>query len=364
MNILFVHSIGRNKYGGGEKWVIAAAGGLMDRGHRVIVGGRSGSKLLKAALERGLEIVEFDILSDISLWQVFRVAAFLRKVKIDVIITKGRELFVAGLAARNGGKPLVLVRHGSPLRSSFRKHSFLHRRLADGIITNTKTIKDFFEGRRLVRKGFARVIYNGLITDSDSLPYDFSARFPGRKIVLSAGRLDVAKGYLYLIDAITMLKDSRDDLMFVVLGEGKHLDRFVSCASKKGVSDLISFEGYADNVVPYLKGCDMFILPSLYEGMPNAVMEAMAYGKAVIMTRVNGAEELIPDTGKGILIPPADADAIAGSVNRLAESEEMREKMGGEAARFIKENFSVSGMIDNIESYIEEKLEEKSAVNR
>ncbi len=360
MNILFVHSIGRNKYGGGEKWVIAAAGGLMDRGHRVIVGGRTGSKLLKAAVERGLEVVEFNILSDISLWQVFRVSAFLRRVKIDVIITKGRDLFVAGLAASFGGRPLVLVRHGSPLRSSFRKHSFLHRRLADGIITNTRTIKDFFEGRGLVRRGFARVIYNGLLTDNDSPPYDFSARFPGRKIVLSAGRLDVAKGYLYLIDAIAMLKDGRDDLMFVVLGEGKHHDRFVSCAREKGVSGLIRFEGFADNVVPYIKGCDMFILPSLYEGMPNAVMEAMACGKAVIMTRVNGAEELIPDKGKGILIPPADANAIADAVNRLAESDEMREKIGVEAARFIKENFSVSAMVDNIESYIDEKLEEKS----
>jgi glycosyltransferase involved in cell wall biosynthesis len=67
-------------------------------------------------------------------------------------------------------------------------------------------------------------------------------------------------------------------------------------------------------VVPYLKGCDLFVLPSLYEGMSNAAMEAMAYGKPVILTNVNGAGELVPDEGKGVLIPARDPQAIAAEV--------------------------------------------------
>ena len=360
MNILFVHSIGKRKFGGGEKWLITAATGLMDKGHRVFVGVRPGSRLLKAARLKGLETVAFNILSDISIWHVFRIAFFLRKHKIDVLITKGSDLSITGIAARFGGRPLVLARHGSPLRSSFKKHSFLLNKLADGIITNTKTIKELFESNGLVKKDFTRVIYNGVAVDNNSAVYDYSKKFPGKRIILSAGRLAASKGYLYLIDAISILKKEYSDIIFVVLGEGKHYRKFVAYAGKKSVSELIHFEGYIDNVVPYIKGCDFFVLPSLYEGMPNAAMEAMAYGKAVVLTRVNGAEELITDNKMGVLIPPRDPQAIADAVELLLNDKELCDKLGFEAKKHIMTNFPVYSMVYDIMSYIDEKLLEKN----
>jgi glycosyltransferase involved in cell wall biosynthesis len=354
MNILFVHSIGKKKFGGGEKWLISAAAGLRDNGHKVFVGGRPGSRLLKAAGMNGLETVAFNIFSDISIYYVFRIASFVRTHQIDVLITKGRDLAVAGTAAKLGGNPVVLVRHGIPLRSSFRKHSFLLRKLASGMITNTRTIKDLYEVKGLVKKDFARVIYNGTLATNNIPTYNFSEKFPGRKIVLSVGRLAAQKGYYYLIDAISLLKSHDRELMFVVLGEGKLHHKLVSYARKKGVSGMIHFEGFVENVVPYLKGCDLFVLPSLYEGMSNAAMEAMSYGKPVIITRVNGAEELIPDEGKGILVPPCDARAIAGAILRLAEDAGLRKKLGDEAKRHVLMNFPVSEMIAKMQQYIDE----------
>ncbi len=361
MNILFVHSIGKEKFGGGEKWLITAASGLRDKGHRVFVGARPGSGLLKAAQHNGLETVNLNILSDMSPWHVFRIASFLKTHKIDVIITRGRELAVSGVAARLGGNPVVLVRHGSPMQSSFRKHAFLHKRLADGVITNTRTIRELLERKGVVEKGFTRVIYNGTVATEDSPPYDFSLKFPGRKIILTVGRLAAPKGYYYLIDAIAMLRKKHDDVMFVFLGKGKLYRKLVAYAGKKGVSDLIHFEGFVENVAPYLKGCDIFVLPSLYEGMPNAAMEAMAYGKPVILTGVYGAGELIPDGEKGVLIPPRDAGAIAVAMERLLNDRKLCDRMGDEARKHVMANFTVSAMIDNIESYIEEKIQEKNS---
>jgi glycosyltransferase involved in cell wall biosynthesis len=359
MNILFVHSIGKNKFGGGEKWLISAAAGLRDNGHKVFVGGRPGSRLLNAASMSGLETVAFNIFSDISIYHVFRIASFIRTHKIDVLITKGRDLAVAGTAAKLGGNPVVLVRHGLPMRSSFIKHSFLLSKLASGMITNTRTIKDLYEVKGWVKKDFTRVIYNGTLATNNVPTYNFSEKFPGRKIVLSVGRLAVQKGYYHLIDAISLLKKYDRELMFVVLGEGKLHQKLVSYASKKGVSGMIHFEGFVENVIPYFKGCDLFVLPSLYEGMSNAAMEAMSYGKPVILTNVNGAEELIPDEGKGILIPPCDAKAIADAILRLASNDELRNRLGDEAKRHVLKNFPVSDMIANIQQYIDEKVSAK-----
>lgn len=361
MHILFVHSIGKKKFGGGEKWLITAAAGLRDYGHKVFVGGRPGSRLLNAARANGLETVTFNIFSDISPWHVFRIASFLRKNKIDVLITKGRDLAVAGVAARFGGKPLVLVRHGLPMRSSFKKHSFLINKLSDGVITNTKSIKELYELKGWVKEDFTRVIYNGTYAGNNIPSYNYSARFPGKKIVLTVGRLAVQKGYYYLIDAIELLGKEHDDFMFVVLGDGKLLNSLVSYAEKRGVAERIHFEGFVENVVPYLKSCDIFVLPSLYEGMSNAAMEAMACGKPVILTRVNGAEELIPDSDKGLLIPPRDPGAIALAVKKLGGDRELSLKLGEEARKHVLENFPVSAMLNNIQSYINEKMLEKNS---
>jgi len=180
-----------------------------------------------------------------------------------------------------GGNPIVLVRHGLPLRSSVRKHAFLLNKLAHGVITNTRSIKDLYELKGWVKKDFTRVIYNGTFAGNNVPSYNYSARFPGKKIILTVGRLAVQKGYFYLIDAIALLRQINDNFMVVVLGEGKLHDRLINYARKKGVSDKIHFEGFVENVVPYLKSCDMFVLPSLYEGMSNAAMEAMAYGKPI-----------------------------------------------------------------------------------
>lgn len=360
MNILFVHSIGKNKFGGGEKWLITVAAGLRGNGYNVLVGGRPGSKLLQAARANGLETVALNILSDISLWHVFRIAQILQRHQIDVIITKGSDLLISGLAARFGNNPLVLVRHGSPIRSSFKKHSFLLNKLADGIITNTRTIKEIIEKKCMVREGVTHVIYNGTVAGNNRHSYDFSLKFPGKKIVLSTGRLASSKGYMYMIDAISLLEKKRDDLMFVVLGEGKHYKKFVTYARKKGVSDMIHFEGFVENVVPYLQGCDIFVLPSLYEGMSNAAMEAMSCGKPVVLTNVNGAEELIPDENKGLLIPPKDPEAIALAVERLFGDRQLLRKLGEEGQKHVSENFPVSAMIANIQSCIDEKMLEKN----
>ncbi len=359
MRILFVHTIGKNKFGGGERWLVNAAAGLRDRGHSVIVGGKPGSRLLEASGGRGLATAGFNILSDLSVYHIFKIARFIRKRQIDVVVSRDRDLSVTGPAALIAGRVPVLVRYGSPLRSSFSKHAFLLRRFASGVITNTLSIKEFMEMGEIVPRGFVRVVYNGLPAPADDSVYDFRGRFPGKMVIVTAGRLTVEKGYLYLVDAAAMLRRKFDNLVFIVLGEGKHRGRIERYARGEGVEDIFHLEGYVKNIMPYLRGCDIFVLPSLYEGMPNAAMEAMACGKPVVLTDVNGAGELVPDGDKGVLVPAHNPQAVADAIERLAENSRLRDSIGKVAAEFVRSNFRYDRMIDELECCLNECLDKR-----
>ncbi len=376
LNILFVHAIGKSKFGGGEKWVLSAATGLRNEGFNVTVGGRPGSLLLKRAAGEGLETLPFNIISDISIFHSFRIASFIRKHNIDVVITRDRDLGVIGLAVRlavsrlfpfpgsgnSGGKqdkPLVFVRHGLALRKSFKKHSFLMKRFADGLITNTSTIKDLYVSKGVAGKDFIKVIHNGTTPDEESPAFDFGKKYPGKRIILSAGRLAGQKGFFHLVDAAALLAKEYKNIMFLVFGKGRLLARLKRYAQSKGVSDIVIFEGFVEETAPYLKGCDLFVLPSLYEGMPNAAMEAMGYAKPVVLTRVDGAEELVAPGGDGLLVPPADPLALAEAIKLLLEDKRLCERLGEQARKKILTNFTREKMISSLREYIEAGMKAK-----
>ena len=356
MQVLFVHTIGKRKFGGGERWVVQAASGLQQLGHKTYVVSKSGSMLLKKAEEKGIAVKAMNIFSDVSLYHAIRLAGFIRKNKIDVVISKRRDLAVAGLAARLGGRPAVIVRSGAPPQKSLRKHVFLIKDLAHGLVTNTHTIKDLYKANGLAVDDFVRVIYNGVTIDDEVAGFNFQRLFPGKKIILLAGRLNAShKGYLYLIQAMSLLRAELAGLHFYVLGDGKDRKKLIGFARQNGVSGSITFAGYVSQAAAYMKACDIFMHVSLYEGMPNAAMEAMAYARPVIMTDVNGAREL-SDGGKyALIIPPANAEAIAEALKTML-SEPAKYSMMAEGSKMhVRNSFSLQNMISQLESFIKEK---------
>ncbi|TVQ12528.1 MAG: glycosyltransferase [Bacteroidetes bacterium] len=360
MHILFIHTIGKNKYGGGERWVIKAASGLAGRGHDVTVGGRGGSVLLAEAEKRGVKTHTFNILSNLSIYQAFRIARYIRKNKIDVVFTKGRDQLVSGLAARWGGASLVLKRSGLPPSGKSKKNMFLTRKFVDGIVTNTHSIEKIYHQMGFTEPGFVKVIYNGLEINKACEPYDFTSKFPGRTMVMCLGRLVAShKGYFFLLDAISEIKKQFPQLLFFIVGEGKDKQRLIDYAREKGVDEMVHFEGYVHDPSPYLKACDFFVHASLYEGMPNAAMEAMAYGKPVIMTRVNGAEELSNNGQFAYLIPPFDSSAIAEALKFAMGNPEDFKITGEKAKTFVRQKFGMETMVTQLQAFIEQRMQVK-----
>ncbi|NTU53280.1 MAG: glycosyltransferase [Chlorobiaceae bacterium] len=367
MNILFINSIDRKKFGGGEKWMVNAAAGLAERGHSVVMASKKNSRLLDHASKKGLQTKIFNIRSDFSPLTTLKIALWMKKNRTDLIICNlNKDVRVAGLAARIIRGPVVLARHGMLLCSQKWKHKITLTMLADGIITNSNTIKESYAKYGWFDNNFVKVLYNGLNIQENVAPFNFAERFPGKKIIYSAGRLSEQKGYSHLIIAASILKGRRDDLIFVISGEGRLEQELKRQVSEYGLEDSFIFLGFTHDISPYMKGCDLFVLASLFEGMPNVVMEAMAMGKPVIATDVNGTRELMGATAKspncdtGIIIPSKDSMAIVKAINKLLDHPDLMEAYGKAGHERVYQHFTMQSMLDNLEDHLKQKISDKT----
>lgn len=360
MNILFINSIGVNKLGGGEKWMVRAARGLHQAGHKVFVGGKKGSEVLQEAEKAGVPTRIFNIRADIGPIMTWKIARFLKAEDIEIMVCNlNKDVRVAGLAARIVGKPVVIARHGIQLAGNKWKHKVTLTNLTDGILTNSITIKKAYEGYGWFKPDHVKVIYNGIADKSGVVAHDFSKDYPGKKVILSAGRLSDQKGFDDLITAFATVSHKRDDLVLVIAGKGKLEDELKAHARNLGVEEKVKFLGFIENVDPLMKGCDLFVLSSLFEGMPNVVMEAMAVGKPVIATDVNGARELMNDGETGIIVPAKNPDILAQKILELLGNPEQMAAFGKAGEARVKSEFTIPAMVRQLETYFQSKLDEK-----
>jgi glycosyltransferase involved in cell wall biosynthesis len=359
MNILFINSIGKHKFGGGEKWMVKAAAGLAGAGHTVFIAGKRDSEILKDAEAAGVRIKAFNVHGDFSPISTLRIARFLKREAIDVLVCNlNKDVRVAGLAARLVRTPVVIARHGVQLCGKKARHRWTLTRLADGILTNTETIRSAYAEYGWFDDGFVRVVYNGVDDKSGVVPHDFSAEYPGKKIVFSAGRLSAQKGFHDLIEAARILFLKRNDLVFLAAGRGGLEASLKKRVEELGISDRFKFLGFVHNIDPLLKGCDLFVLASHFEGMPNAVMEAMAAGRAVVATDVNGARELMEDGKTGLIVPPKDPARLAEAVDLLIDDPALIRLFGKNGLERVRSRFTIPAMVGNLELYFSEKIAE------
>jgi glycosyltransferase involved in cell wall biosynthesis len=130
-----------------------------------------------------------------------------------------------------------------------------------------------------------------------------------RPLVLTPARLDAQKGHRTLFEAIAQVPDA----VFVLAGEGPEREPLETLAAQLGIGDRVRFLGRREDVPQLLAACDVFALPSLYEGSSLAVLEAMAAGAPVVSSAIAGTDELIEDGSSGLLVPPGDSEALAAA---------------------------------------------------
>lgn len=148
--------------------------------------------------------------------------------------------------------------------------------------------------------------------------------------ILYVGRLHEVKGLKYLLDGFAELIKEHPEIRLKLLGKGNLEEELKDRAQRLGIRDYITFfeEVRYQNVPNYYRRADIFVLPSLSEGLPNVLMEAMASGLPVVATDVGGNKELIQENKGGYLVDPKNSTELSKAIKRLVENPEMRKKMG------------------------------------
>ena len=148
-------------------------------------------------------------------------------------------------------------------------------------------------------------------------------------------RLLAAKGVNYLIEAFSDLI-KRIDARLIIVGDGEEKDNLEKMVRDLKIEDRVSFLGFLENPYNYLRGMDVFVLPSLYEGFPNVVIESMVCNVPVVATRsVGGLQELIDNGVNGLLVPPKDTKSLADSIYSLLRNKELKNRFSNEAYKRI-----------------------------
>ncbi len=164
------------------------------------------------------------------------------------------------------------------------------------------------------------------------------------------GRLSEEKGVNYLIEAASMLKQLNETFNLVILGDGPKKSELCSQANSKGLDNEIIFTGFQKDIDRWLPALDVFVLPSLTEGTPMALLEAMSMGIPVIASAVGGVPGIIKNGVNGFLLDPGDYKGLSETITLLINDPPLRKKLAAEGVHTIKEMFDVNKWCRKIES--------------
>lgn len=187
-------------------------------------------------------------------------------------------------------------------------------------------------------------------------PRSSSAQIPAldaSHMVLAVGHLSEIKGHPTFLRAAALLAPSYPECRFWLLGDETTdkgaRKRLENIADENGIGDRVRFLGWRSDVPSLLQAADVVALPSLSEGLPLALLEAMACGRPVVATPVGGVPEVLDDGSTGLLVPPGDAPALAKAISTLLDNESLRHRLGRQARCVIEERFSLPRVVGSIE---------------
>jgi glycosyltransferase involved in cell wall biosynthesis len=174
--------------------------------------------------------------------------------------------------------------------------------------------------------------------------------FNGDPVIGSVGSLHVRKGYRYLIEATPLVLTELPEARFVLVGGGPERPRLEQLAAELGVAGRVQFLGQRTDISDLLPGFDVFVLPSITEGMPNAVLEAMAAGIPVVASRVGGVPEIVQDGETGLLVEPESPSDLACSLVRLGRNAPLRLALRQRALAVVTSRFNPQREVDETEA--------------
>jgi glycosyltransferase involved in cell wall biosynthesis len=163
------------------------------------------------------------------------------------------------------------------------------------------------------------------------------------------GRLSEEKGLQHLLRAFQTLSGADGHAHVVLVGDGPEQPALEQTAREMGLTDRITFAGFQSDTSRWYAAMDAFVLPSLTEGTPLALLEAMAHGVPVVATAVGGVPAIVEDQKNGLLVPPADPAALSEAMRAVARDRQLRQRLSAAGARLVQEQFNIERWTRKVE---------------
>lgn len=304
---------------------------------------------------------------------LLRLARFMRDRKFDVVQT---WIFAANtygrIAARRAGVPVVVVSEMAvdlwKGRSQLAVDRFLTR-WTDVVVGNSRAVAAFYRDEAGVPESKLAVIPSG-IGDEEPPAVDraevrralgIAADAP---VVLFVGRLAAQKAVDDLLSALDVLQHVRPDLRALIAGDGPLRERLEEHAASVGLRASVKFLGHREDVPQLLAASDLLVLPSLYEGLPNVVLEAMRFRKPVVATAAPGTTEVVADGVTGLLVPMRNPVELARAIRRVIEEPGLAQRLGEAGRARAESEFRAATMIERFAELYERISREKNVISR
>jgi glycosyltransferase involved in cell wall biosynthesis len=306
-----------------------------------------------------------------TLRQQLRFARNLRQHRVDVVHAYGfaANTFAVPAARLAGARAIVAsIRDtGDHLTPAKRRAQRMACRLADAVLVNADAVK-----RQLIGEGYAAdrisVIGNGITLSrfghggEDGRLRRELGLVDGAPLVAVFSRLNRLKGIEYFLEAAAVVAGRFPQARFAVVGEdpilhagaivsGPYKRELVAYAARLGIGDRVTFTGFRLDVPKLLAEVAVSVLPSLSEGLSNAILESMAAGVPVVATAVGGNPEAVQDGVTGLLVPPRDADSLARAISTLLEDRDLAARLGRAGRQRVVERFSDERMVRETEQF-------------
>lgn len=322
--------------------------------------------------EAGYEVFYLSNIERINTFRfsiLFKLARILKEHNVDIIHCHAHKSTVYGTVAAVLAKtPVVMAHvHGLGRSRNFRRKlmNFLLFKKINRIVPVAESVReDVLKNNWSVPEEKITVLENsidyGRFADV-SISKEDAKRILGLPsdafVFGTIGRLAPTKGLLYLIEAFPKVKEQKPSAHLVLFGDGPCRAEIEQQASNMSCRDSIHFLGHRDNIEQLLRGMDVFVLSSVAEGMPRAILEAMAAGVPCIATEVGGIPEIISGNNVGVLVPPKDSEALTEAmVNITNITDEKLEKQVVKAQNRVRQFYSHQVVREKVRKLYESEL--------
>lgn len=360
--IRVLQTIRQGLIGGGETHVLSLVGQLDRSRYEPVVLSFTGGPMIEQLRKMGVEHYVIPSLKAFDLGQWKKVKALLAEKNIDMVHAHGsRAASNLFFPARSLKIPMLYTIHGwsfhddqaFPVKwARVMSERFLTANMQRNIAVSAS---NFQTGRAHFRNFRATVINNGIdlrkfstTTVQSNIRQELG--IPEENILVGfIARMTAQKDPLTMLRAFAQVLKSRQQITLLMVGEGELAAEARQLAEQLGIAGQVIFQPFRQDVPELLAATDIYCLPSLWEGLPIGLLEAMAMENAVIVTRVDGSKEIIRHQQNGWMIAPGHKDELAAAIITLANNAALRSTLQQAALETVRNGFNVEGMARQVE---------------